>query len=288
MVRILPLAILSLSIFVLCYQITHFFSALTTIRKQRKGTSRESLMDTGRTSKAGSLSPHIGSLLSGYTQWIDSRILLAGGPFNLSSRDVLWIKWCIGIFLGGTLYILEVPLFIVLLFFCVGFLLPDIWLNDRVKKRQKEIIRDLPYFLDLLTLSIEAGLDFVAGVERVNRSMLQGSQVSAEFQRFLNEISVGVSRKKALRGLASRIRLPEIDNFVTSLIQADQFGASLATTLRIQSEELRNRRFQRAEKCAMQAPVKLLFPLIGFIMWGVFLILLGPPLITYFMRGSFY
>ena len=286
MVAIILFSILFLSLFTFCYQILRFYVTMNLVEKRRRLRYPGILPEEEPFSRRRIFSLNAVKLFENYRKRIDSQTTIAGEPMNLSSDDILMVKFILGVCMGLVMLLLTQPVPFIVIFIAIGFFLPDIWLNDRVRKRHKEFIKELPYFLDLLTLSVEAGLDFVAGVDRVIKSLPYKSAIALEFQIFLNEISVGVTRRNALRNLAGRIRLLEVENLSTALIQTDQFGASLGYTLRVQSEELRNRRFQRAEKLAMQAPIKLLFPLIGFIMWGVFLILLGPPLISYFFQGN--
>jgi tight adherence protein C len=150
-----------------------------------------------------------------------------------------------------------------------------IWLRDQVSKRHFKITRELPYNLDLLTLSVEAGLDFQAAVDTVVKKGRQGP-LSGEFALMLREMRMGKTRQEALRAMSDRVGLPALTQFVGALIQADRMGTSLGKVLRIQSTQLRVERTQRAEKLANEAPVKMLFPLIACIFPTVFLVLFGP------------
>jgi tight adherence protein C len=156
-----------------------------------------------------------------------------------------------------------------------GFVFPYIWLSDQIRKRQKAITRALPYNIDLLTLSVEAGLDFQAAIGTVVERGQPGPLIE-ELNIMLNEIKLGTTRAEALRNMADRIQLPEISAFVANLIQADRMGTSLGKVLRIQSNQMRITRTHRAEKLANEAPIKMLLPLIGCIFPTVFLILFGP------------
>lgn len=155
------------------------------------------------------------------------------------------------------------------------YLQPSSWLRGVTKTRQRAFERALPFVLDLLTLSVEAGLDFMSGLKRIldHRAM---DPLGEELLRTLREVQVGKTRREALRMLGQRAQNPDISAVVSALVQADELGVSLGSILRIQADQMRVRRFQRAEKLAQEAPVKLLFPLVAFIFPAVFIVLLGP------------
>lgn len=177
--------------------------------------------------------------------------------------------------LSGILYIMG-PLLL--------SLSPATWLKKAMKVRHKSIQRSLPFMLDLLTLSVEAGMDFMTalqrGVERRNIDPL-----SEELIRVLREIQIGKTRREALRALAERIGIQDIRSVVAALVQADELGVSIGSILRIQSDQIRLRRFERAERLANEAPVKMLGPLLLFIFPAVFIILLGPILYRTLQQG---
>ena len=152
---------------------------------------------------------------------------------------------------------------------------PDLWLRQAVKKRHLSIQRSLPFVLDLLTLSVEAGMDFINALQRNCRPQ-RLDPLGEELLRMTREIQVGASRKDALRRMADRVRQPDLRSTALALIQADELGVSIGAMLRIQSEQMRSRRFDRAEKLAAEAPVKMLGPLMLCIFPAVFIILLGP------------
>lgn len=173
--------------------------------------------------------------------------------------------------------------FIVLVFF--GFY-PDAWLKHAVRLRHRKIERALPFVLDLLTLSVESGLDFMSGIKRIidHREI---DPLGEELVRVFREIQVGRSRKEALRNMAVRVDHADIRALSTALIQADELGTGIGHALRIQADQVRTKRFQRAEKMGNEAPVKLLFPLVAFIFPSVFLVLLGPLILQMAIRGGF-
>lgn len=156
----------------------------------------------------------------------------------------------------------------------LGYYFPNLWLSSRIRSRQKEIQLALADAMDLLTISVEAGLGFDSAMVKVTEKW--DNALSREFARVLIETRLGKSRSEALRDMAFRIDLPDITNFVTAIIQADQLGVSLARILAIQSEQMRIKRRQRAEKLAHEAPVKMVIPMVLFMMPTIYLIVLGP------------
>jgi tight adherence protein C len=159
----------------------------------------------------------------------------------------------------------------------IFYLIPGAGLGQRAIHRQEEIRRALPDTMDLLTISVEAGLGFDAALAHVRRNV--PGPLSDEIGRFLQEIQLGISRQEALRNLANRTDIDELKGFVLAMIQADQFGISVGKVLRSQSKELRIRRRQRAEEMAIKVPVKLLFPLILGILPAIFIVIAGPGVI---------
>ena len=164
------------------------------------------------------------------------------------------------------------------LLMAIGFLGPESILNRRIDDRRKEMEKSLPDIIDLLVISVEAGLGFEAAMSRVVQAV--PGELSREFSRTLQETRVGVSRHKALRALAERTDVDDLNAFVLALIQADQFGVSIARMLRVQADEMRVRRRQRAQEKAFAAPVKLVFPLVLCIFPSMFVVLLGPAAIN--------
>ena len=165
------------------------------------------------------------------------------------------------------------------LFSVAGVLLfyayPLMWLRGAVKRRHASIVRALPFVLDLLTLSVEAGMDFMSALQR-NCERRKLDPLNEELIRMTCEIQVGTPRRVALRNMADRVCQPDLRSVAHALVQADELGVSIGSILRIQSDQLRGRRFDRAEKLANEAPVKMLGPLMLCIFPSVFLVLLGP------------
>jgi len=183
----------------------------------------------------------------------------------------------------GLLNVAGIMLSIVMGSFMLLSLLPLIYILDMRNRRQKSIRKSLPYSFDLLSLGVEAGLDFSVAIKRLVDKM-ENSPLSQEFSHMLHDLQMGSSRREALGQLRERIDMMDVNLFVSSLIQADELGAPLAPILKIQSEMLREKRFQRAEEQAMKAPVKIIFPLALFILPVTGMIFMIPLYIQ--MKGS--
>ena len=165
-----------------------------------------------------------------------------------------------------------------ILLFGLFFIYPKAWLKGAVKRRHLEIQKALPNVLDLLTLSVEAGKDFLTSLRDIIARRKQDA-LGEELERTFHEIQLGKQRRTALKELAIRVQQPDLTMVVSSIVQADELGVSIGHILKIQGDQLRMKRFNRAEKLANEAPVKILFPLALFIMPAVMIILLGPVLL---------
>lgn len=159
----------------------------------------------------------------------------------------------------------------------IGYLFPRSWLKARTKQRQQEIEKKLPDVLDLLTVSVEAGLGFDAALLKVVEK--QKGALAEEFFKVLQEIKMGRPRRDALRDLSKRNTVEDLSNVVASLVQADQLGISIGGVLRNQSIQIRQKHRQRAEEKAQKAPVKMMIPLVFFVFPSVFIVILGPAVI---------
>ena len=164
----------------------------------------------------------------------------------------------------------------------VGWYIPEWVLRSKSGKRQHQIQRALPDALDLLSITVEAGLGFDAAMARVARQA--GGPLGEEMHRVLQEMQIGKSRADALRDLGERTNIPELRGFVLAMIQADIFGISIAKVLQVQAREMRIKRRQRAEEQAQKVPVKIVFPLILCIFPSLFIVLLGPAIITIYQN----
>lgn len=161
-----------------------------------------------------------------------------------------------------------------------GFVLPNILLHNAGEKREEQMRRALPDALDLLTISVEAGLAFDAAVSRVARNTK--GPLAQELARMLQEMQIGVGRTDAFRALGERTTLPELKGFVTAMVQADSFGVPVGQVLRVQSKEMRVKRRQRAEEKAQKVPVKILFPLVFFVLPCLLIVVIGPAVLSLF------
>ncbi|MFO7584254.1 MAG: type II secretion system F family protein [Anaerolineales bacterium] len=159
----------------------------------------------------------------------------------------------------------------------VGFFFPQLWLNEQIKKRQKEVQKAMPDALDLLTICVEAGLGFDAAISNVAEKW--DNELSLAFARAIREIQLGKVRRDALRDMADRIDLADLTSFVAAVVQSEQLGVSMAKILRIQADQMRMRRRQLAEEQAHQAPVKMLLPMVGFIFPSIFIVLMTPAVL---------
>jgi tight adherence protein C len=206
----------------------------------------------------------------------------AGRPFGWSSTEFLGARGVCAILFAILpfliLGLMGIPWIQRLLFTALGaglgFFLPLLWLRQRISSRQNNVRKSLPDALDLLTICVEAGLGFDAALSRVVEKW--DNDLSIEFARVITEMRMGKLRREALRDMADRVDVSDITAFVAAIIQADQLGVSIAKVLRVQSDQMRLRRRQRAEEEAHRATIKILFPLAFLIFPSLFIVLLGP------------
>ncbi len=215
-------------------------------------------------------------------QDLHHRLELAGRPNNWSAVDLVGVR-VLAAFLMASLTMVLLLLSdltlvrrILLSGVCglLGYYLPLLWLNSRVRKRQGALLRALPDGLDMLNVCVTAGLGFDAALSRVGERW--DNALADEFGRVVSEIRLGKVRREALQDFAARTEVTEIENFVATVVQADQLGVSIAKVLRTQAEQMRILRRQRAEELARQATIKLLFPLVFLIFPAMLAVLLGP------------
>ncbi len=221
------------------------------------------------------------------------KLAQAGNPNNLTVQDFLGLKGMgalgfAGLGLLAMLFVFHLPF----IFFIgglgatlvVGFYLPNIWISQKIKDRQKEIQKYLADAIDILAISVEAGQGFDGALATL--SARKHNALTYEFDRFRIEIQAGKGRREGLRDLALRTGVEDLSTFVAAMIQADQLGIGIAQVLRSQSEELRIKRRQRAEEKARQAPIKMLFPLIFLMFPSLFIVILGPALPQVMQMGG--
>jgi len=221
----------------------------------------------------------------GYGEKIAQKLVHAGNPPNLNVDKILVMK-----LLGLVSVIVWLPVLIFLQFtgplLLVGvvvlwgasFMYPDVVVNRKIEDREKQISRKLPDILDLLVISVEAGLGFEQALDRTCTAV--PGALSDEFRRMLHEIRIGATRADALRAMADRSNVTELRGFILAMLQADTFGVSISRLLRSQADEMRIKRRLRAQEKAQKAPVKMLFPLVFCIFPSIFVVILGPAMIN--------
>jgi tight adherence protein C len=214
------------------------------------------------------------------------KLELAGNPNNWSAAQFWGMRVMAAVGLGGLFFLLltvgQQPFGKRLMYsgvvMLVGFFYPQMWLNRKISTRQNAILRALPDALDLLTICVEAGLGFDSAMARVNEKW--DDPFSVELGRVIRDIQLGVARRNALRDMADRIDVSDVTSFVAAIVQTELLGVSISKVLQIQSEQMRTKRRQRAEEKAHQAPVKMLFPLVFLIFPSIYIVLLGPAVLT--------
>jgi tight adherence protein C len=234
-------------------------------------------------------------LAEGCLQKLEQQLTIAGDPGNLKAVELFGIQVVCGVVFplfwgvvlsqfGWTSFLFEGPKMALTIvgLMTFGFLFPAGNIRERAVKRQKAISLQLPDTLDLLTISVEAGLDFMSAMRRVVEKHREGP-LKDELERFFKQTELGQQRRLALREMANRVQLQDFGAVVSALIQADRLGVSIGPVLRAQSDMLRTRRAQRCEKAAGEAPVKMLAPLIMCILPSVFIMILGPVIIQMVM-----
>jgi tight adherence protein C len=230
-----------------------------------------------------------------HRQRLDARLVSAGHEGLLNGEEFLSIQTLMFLVAVPMAFMLQpglanVPFAknywwaIALLLVCLSLFYPLSWLRKTRDLRHRAIQKALPYVLDLMTLSVEAGLDFMTAMRKIidRRAM---DPLGEELLRVFQEIQVGKTRRQALRDLATRVDQPDLSSVSHALVQADELGVSLGTILRIMADQMRTKRFQRAEKLAHEAPVKMLGPLLLFIFPAVMAFLLGPIIVQAFSRA---
>lgn len=220
----------------------------------------------------------------------DAKLEKAGYPGGLRGADWMGVK-ILGAIVGALLFFAVASLlagfagglFFGLVGLAIGFIGPEFWLGRRIRGRAMQMTLQLPDALDLLTISVEAGLGFDAALAKVVEKM--DGPLIVEFRQALAEVRMGRTRREALRDVATRADSQPVTNFIGAIVQAEQLGVPIAKVLQIQSQQLRVERRQRAEEAAAKAPVKMLFPMVGCIFPTIFIVILGPAIITV-MKGT--
>jgi len=222
--------------------------------------------------------------------WYKRKLVAAGLRDELTPDEFIAFKFFLIVLfpiIGGLLKIgefIDFEWYVILGSGVGGWFYPDFWMKSRLQKRQRQIIRAMPFIVDLLALSMEAGLDFIGAIGKVV-DKAKTSPLVEEFSQLLKEIKVGSSRQEALREMAIRIDMQEMNSFVAILISADQMGASIGKILRQQSEQIRNERMLRAEKEGAKAATKIMIPIVFIVLPAVLLIIMGPFILG-FISGT--
>jgi tight adherence protein C len=226
------------------------------------------------------------------------RLMRAGFPRGLRAQDFVMVKLALTLGMAlvfpvvflpalAIVFSMELPAWSFIAGALVGalygFKAPDLWLSTLVRKRQAEIVAVMPDMIDLITVSVEAGLGLDAAIQRISQRF--PNALSDEFQRAIQEVRLGRTRAESLRDMSRRVDVSDLTLLITSLIQADLLGISIANVLRVQSERLREKRSQRAREQAQKAPIKMMFPLVLFILPALFVVILGPAVIIAMKSG---
>jgi tight adherence protein C len=213
---------------------------------------------------------------------VQMKLLQSGRPFRMTVADYYIlnnvVRIAMPLLLGALALILNYNIFQIMIFILIGFGFSfkavDFYLLSKAKERRTKALHELPDFLDVLTISVEAGLGFDLALSKTIEK--RNGILPAEFHTCLEEMRLGKSRKEALSGVKDRLNFDEIKSFINSIIQAEKLGTGIVNTLRAKSEEERDKRKQRAEEQAMKTTIKILIPLVLFIFPSIFIIILGP------------
>ncbi|MBK9294291.1 MAG: type II secretion system F family protein [Oligoflexia bacterium] len=228
--------------------------------------------------------------LEEYKKNLKREINSAGLGQELNEEEYVALQLFLGIMLPvilmafNFLFNLNYPFLFILFFGVVGFVFPYFFVKGFKNERRAQVLVDLPFVIDLLSLSTEAGLDFIAAIERVVNKM-NGGALSEELAQVLRDLKLGSSRSEALNAMAWRMNMSEVSSFIAVLTTADTLGASIGNVLRQQSEQMRQERFVRAEKAGAEASQKIYLPLIMFILPAVLIMVFGPVILQ-FMGGK--
>jgi tight adherence protein C len=217
---------------------------------------------------------------------VQHQLDLAGNPYRWGPMEFLGVRGVVLIlFVALSIFVLIAGTMAPTQRFLVagastaaGIFLPTLWLKSKISRRQKSITKSLPDALDLLTICVEAGLGFDAAMAKVAEKW--EDELSLAFRRLIQEVQLGKLRREALRDMSDRMEVPDVATFVAAIIQADQLGVSIARVLRIQSDQMRLRRRQRAEELARASQLKILPPVVFLIFPAILIVLLGPAVIT--------
>lgn len=227
----------------------------------------------------------------GYRDKINRQLLTAGLSQELNTDEFIGLKILWGLFFPIVFMIMNfalqmgMPAVIFPAFILVGWKFPDLYASQQRKSRYIAVVVDLPFFIDLMALSTEAGLDFMGSLQRIV-DKAENSVLADEFRLVLKDIKLGSSRREALTRLADRLDMPEITSFVAVVRDAEETGASIAQVLKDQSIQMRLERFVRAEKAGAKASQAMLIPLMFLILPAVFIMVFAPVVLQFFYGGQ--
>ncbi len=224
-----------------------------------------------------------------YLDRLEKRLQQSGVAYYVNAEEFFAIRLFSALFFPllvilTSLMLGELSPLVFLASFVLGFFLPVIWLNENKAKREKEVMRALPMYLEFISMCVEAGLNLTGAMNQAVEKGPNGA-LKREFHTVMRDIRAGSSRAEALERMSERLDIKAISAFVRAITQAEKLGSSMSKVLKVQSEQRRNERFQRAEKLAMEAPVKLVFPLMAFIFPVTFIILAFPIVVKFMDQG---
>lgn len=226
-----------------------------------------------------------------YVKHVEERLQKTGVSYLMMAEEFIALRIFAALFtlFFGSLILLIVDEWnnlLLLILPLIGYFYPHVWVRDIRKRLEDGILRTLPAYLDFISMAVEAGLNFSGAIEQARRKGPRGPLVN-EFGIVLRDLRSGINRENALKRMAERLDIHELTSFVNAVVQAEKMGSGLGTILKIQAEQRRNERFQRAEKKAMEAPVKLVGPLILFIFPTTFIVL-AFPIVMKFLHGGLF
>ena len=218
-------------------------------------------------------------------QAAELQLQMAGKPYNWGPTEFFGLRIVVAAILGLLLFLVTsisqgflIAAVVALIAALFGFVIPIFWLRSKIRRRQWEIIKTLPDALDLLTITVEAGMGFDGAMQKVADKW--DNELSKGFAKVTQEMRLGVVRREALKNMDESMGVPDVKTFVAAIIQAETLGVSIAKILRVQSDQMRVKRRQRAEEMANKAPIKMLFPMVFLIFPALFIILLGPAVLV--------
>lgn len=254
--------------------------------EENQRTEKETRVKNPMTNFRSTLNDYIGKNISSKKeQNLEKKLLQSGNPMGMNAVDFQVLKLVLNIMMPAIFAVYGKLLklgfggaaIFAVLGLALSVLVPEYYIKQKIKQRYKQALKELPDFLDLLTVCLEAGLGFDGALNKVIGK--RTGVLSAEFHICIEEIRLGKTRREGLTGIRDRLEFDEMKSLINSILQAEKLGISIVQVLRIKSEEEREKRRQRAEEEAMKAPIKILFPLVLFIFPSIFTVLLGPAII---------